>query len=105
MKWVRNILGSSKRKCSKCSSWIKHWENKSGKQRGQCCAYRCKKKAKEGAHVIPSKTRSKKQYIVPTCSSHNPPYSKKKFRIVKGTKRVPAIKCACKKRRTKKAIA
>ena len=101
MKYVKNIKGSSKRKCSKCSSWIKHWEKNSGKKRRQCCVYGCKHKAQEGAHVITARTKSKKEYIVPTCSSHNPPYSNKEFRIVKETKRVPAIKCKCRKRRKK----
>jgi len=93
VKWVKHKGGTAKRKCTRCTSWIKHWENHTNENRGQCSVFGCTNPAREGAHVITSKTPRKTEYIVPTCGSCNPRSSTEEFRLVKGTPVAPARKC------------
>ncbi len=67
---VKNINGTSDNVC-KCGSWIKHWENFSGKTRSYCSAYGCTKKNDLfGAHVQKT-TSDMNWYIIPLCQDHN----------------------------------
>jgi hypothetical protein len=93
---VRHRKGTGKRSCNKCGSWIAHWEHLSGNTRAKCSVYGCSNAATDGAHVCISRSTSKKEKIVPTCSECNPPGCTDEFRIVKWTKLVPAVKCKCK---------
>ena len=98
VKFVRHKGGTGDRSCRKCRSWISHWEILSCEIRGKCSRYGCSKAATEGAHVCISRTRNKREWIVLTCSSCNPPYSTDEFRIVKKTRLVTARQCTCRRR-------
>ena len=45
---VKNLNGTSQRTC-KCGSWLKHWENFSGRSAKKCSV--CGKNAEVGGHV------------------------------------------------------
>jgi hypothetical protein len=55
----------------KCGSWLKHWENFSGKKAGLCVEHNCTEKAEVGAHVQKTNSTSAKWYIIPLCKNHN----------------------------------
>ena len=67
---VHNINGTSDNSCI-CGSWLKHWENFSGKKAGLCAEVSCQNKAEVGAHVQKEKSNTSKWYIIPLCSKHN----------------------------------
>ncbi len=67
---VHNINGTSDNTC-KCGSWLKHWENFSGKKAGLCAEVSCQASAEVGAHVQKENSSSSKWYIIPLCSKHN----------------------------------
>jgi len=67
---IKNINGTSDRIC-RCGSWLKHWENFSGKKATYCSAYGCMQKTDlNGAHVQKA-TSDMKWYIIPLCKEHN----------------------------------
>ena len=51
-------------------SWIKYWENESGKIRGECGVKDCKKIASDGAH-IEIVERDGIFFILPMCHMHS----------------------------------
>lgn len=71
MATVKNLKGTADKSC-KCKTWLKHWENNSGKSLPSTCReVTCMNKDLVGAHVIKVNSSDKDHYIIPLCSSHN----------------------------------
>ncbi len=104
LRYVKHKGKTKDRKCPVCKSWKKHHELHTGEKIDQCSVFRCTNPASEGAHVITSRTKNRREFIILTCSKCNPPYSTEEFRIVKKTPRASAVKCRP-KRPKKKATA
>ena len=100
VKWLKHKSGTKNRKCTVCSSWIKHHEKKSGLIRGKCSVYGCTRDATDGAHVCVSRSSSQREWIALTCSTCNPRSSTAEFRVVQNTKIVAARKCQCRSTRS-----
>lgn len=66
---VKNINGTSNNNC-KCGSWLKHWENFSGRVSLFCSASNCSEIATDGAHVQ-KEIGNNNWYIIPLCRGHN----------------------------------
>jgi len=62
-----NVDGSSADRLVHCS-WIKHWEDETGLQRGVCSFEGCSHEAEHGGHVW---IKNKGVYIAPVCKSCN----------------------------------
>ena len=57
-------------KCSRCESWIRHWENCSGNDRPKVCSIKgCTNPVTDGSHVINPEVRG--VWIAPTCHQCN----------------------------------
>lgn len=68
---VKNLKGTSDKSC-KCATWLKHWENNSGKSLPYTCReIGCNETELVGAHVIKVDSTDRNHYIVPVCQSHN----------------------------------
>jgi hypothetical protein len=68
---VKNLNGTSNNNC-KCKTWLKHWENVSGKSLpASCREVSCKETTLVGAHVKKVGVNDDSNYIVPLCQSHN----------------------------------
>jgi len=57
-------------KCG-CSTWIRHWENNSGKQAETCSALGCSNHASVGGHVQKKGVSNNRWYIIPICKACN----------------------------------
>ncbi|QDX30965.1 hypothetical protein [Dickeya poaceiphila] len=73
---VRNEKGSSRKTDPNCKTWIKHWENYSGKKANSCSIKGCKETDDlVGAHVLRPYAKNedykKHPYIIPMCDTHN----------------------------------
>ena len=69
---VKNIEGTSDKKCNKCGPWIKHWENISGRTAKKCSVIGCAETTNlVGGHVLKCESEDQSHYIVPLCGSHN----------------------------------
>jgi len=68
---VRNRKGSGDETCSKCESWLQHWENGTGQTVGTCGTVGCTKSPVLGGHVIKTAADDKASYITPICSTCN----------------------------------
>ncbi|BEG56525.1 hypothetical protein NHP21005_02130 [Helicobacter sp. NHP21005] len=70
-------------------TWIEFYKTYSGDSNPICCNAECNESASIGAHVKVDRIGNK-YYIVPVCSSHNPPRAKDPSWVVKsGTRAVP----------------
>lgn len=67
---VENVPGTGEDRCTRCGSWIEHWENLSGKKRSLCAKKGCLMPAIDGAHVYVD-GNCREIYIVPLCHSCN----------------------------------
>ena len=67
---IKNINGMSGTTCS-CGSWLKHWENFSGRTTIFCQATACTKRDVVGAHVQQANGSDNEWYIYPLCNAHN----------------------------------
>lgn len=67
---VENVEGTGGDRCSRCGSWIKHWENLSGKRADKCASVGCPNNATDGAHVYILPDRDS-IYIIPLCHECN----------------------------------
>ena len=70
MTMVKNLVGTAGKTCS-CpgsSSWLEHWERKTGRKSGACAA--CSSAAKVGGHVK-KVGHDYSHYIVPLCKACN----------------------------------
>ena len=71
METVKNIIGTSGKKC-KCRSWLIHWEKNCGRNIPSTCrVIICSEKKLVGAHVKKANSTDKNHYIVPLCISHS----------------------------------
>ena len=67
---IKNITGTSDAKCL-CDSWLKHWENFSGRTTKYCIVKDCLEKELVGAHVQKAEGNNESWYILPICNKHN----------------------------------
>ncbi|TDX00383.1 hypothetical protein EDB95_1405 [Dinghuibacter silviterrae] len=68
---IKNISGTSELDCV-CGSWLKHWENFSGKTATYCGEQYCTEtKNLVGAHVRRVDISDSNRYILPLCAKHN----------------------------------
>lgn len=68
---VNNINGTSANIC-KCTSWLQHWVNYSGRTLPTYCGETtCTKAPEVGAHVQKDGSTDRSWYIVPLCKTHN----------------------------------
>jgi hypothetical protein len=69
-----NMDGSSTDKCQSADgtnvSWIKHWENATGKKRTVCSYADCSQRGQHGGHIW---IKGKGVYIAPICKDCNSP--------------------------------
>lgn len=70
MNFVKNLNGTSGKTCScpGCSSWLGHWERKTGRRALFCAA--CTNSAEVGGHVKKAGD-DYSHYIVPLCKGCN----------------------------------
>lgn len=66
----KNINGTSDRQCN-CGSWLKHWENATGRTAFYCSVYGCSNFAEVGAHVHDTYGLIAGHRIVPMCRACN----------------------------------
>ena len=73
MNFVKNLNGTSGKTCScpGCSSWLEHWERKTGQRALLCAACGCTNFAEVGGHVIKKDGNDFSHYIVPLCKGCN----------------------------------
>lgn len=67
---VKNLHGTSQLSC-RCGSWLKHWENYTGRSAAVCLAVGCHRQDLVGGHVKKVNSRDEDHYIVPICVGHN----------------------------------
>ena len=78
---VTNLRGTSGRRC-KCSSWMDHWFNYTGRERDICAIVPCGNPAQVGAHVLIDDWRTDfSWWIVPMCHTHNRDRENKKYEM------------------------
>ena len=88
---VKNLNGTSDNACSKCGTWLKHWEKLSGKTANKC-GHCTTKKATVGAHVQKAEGNDSKWYIVPLCAECNKKPSTEEINVYETL--VSAVKCS-----------
>jgi hypothetical protein len=89
---VRNIRGSSLRKC-RCRSWRDHWFNNTERasSRTRCSVYNCGNLLAVGGHVVVVSGRFDGQhYIVPMCHQCNMIPSDEDFDLKRGVELISA---------------
>jgi hypothetical protein len=86
---VKNINGTSDSPKCPCGTWLRHWEQYSGKTAGCCVESSCLKMAEVGAHVQIKNSEDRSWYIVPLCRGHNNQYGQE-LDIMDDTELVPA---------------
>lgn len=67
---VKNVSGTSGRKCNCCNSWKGHWEKMTKEKAVSCSRKGCTNKATVGAHII-RKAPDSTWRIVPFCHECN----------------------------------
>jgi hypothetical protein len=88
---VKNIREGSRDTACGCGSWIRHWENGSGEERGVCCAVGCSNAADRGGHVQLKNSEDRSWYIIPICAEHNNRFGEE-YEIYDDTSLVPVGK-------------
>jgi hypothetical protein len=68
---VKNRNGTAGATAPGGISWLKYWENETGRDAGLCAMSSCSAKAEVGAHVIKATGSDGHTYIVPLCSACN----------------------------------
>ena len=69
---VKNIEGTSDKKCTCSVSWVEHWEKHSGKKAFYCNVYGCYNRDNiVGAHVQRLDNPDNSHYIIAICHEHN----------------------------------
>lgn len=89
---VKNINGTSGRRCECCDSWKGHWEKITDENAGICSRRGCSNKATKGAHVM--RTTNQEWRIVPLCHTCNMIFDEW-FDLKKGVKTVSADHYSC----------
>ena len=67
---VKNRKGSGDEKCTTCGSWLRHWENGTGKTASICGSADCNDKPVVGGHVL-KVGGDGASYITPICTGCN----------------------------------
>lgn len=89
---VKNLNGTSGNTCTKCGTWLAHWEKNSGKDAKTCCCKGCSNAAIVGAHVQKD-TDDMHWYIIPLCKECNKKSSADTFELNKDSILVSAVAC------------
>ena len=68
---VKNLNGTSDKRCVVCGTWIEHWSQQLGEHADKCCCLGCNKDAEVGAHVKKVGKTDMHHYIIPLCQACN----------------------------------
>lgn len=68
---IKNLTGTADEKCSRCGSWLEHWEKFSRQNAGECGVIGCNRKDVVGAHVRKYGAGDHTPYIYPLCLGCN----------------------------------
>jgi hypothetical protein len=88
---VKNISGTSGRKCDCCDSWKGHWEKITNEKARACSRKGCSNRATVGAHVM--RTADSTWRIVPLCHECNK--RRDWMELNRGTQTVSAAHFSC----------
>jgi len=68
----KNETDTGEENCSRCGSWIKHWEFVTGQRRpSKCSVFGCTKPVTDGTHIFNYKRQVQGHWIAPTCHECN----------------------------------